>query len=231
MRNQFYKLTVFAVLLFLFSCKDENKINTDFIIYQTNSEKEKTELFWKNDKNIPLKSLKNLKNFVDSEKGNLKFAMNGGMFVENNIPKGLYIEDFQTLNQIDTLSGKGNFYLKPNGIFYITKSNNYEIVTTKNFRFNSDIKYATQSGPMLIVDGKINPIFQKDSKNINIRNGVGILQNGEVVLQCQKKKSAFMISLSYLKIWVAKTQSISMDLFPEYITLKRIGHRKTAILE
>jgi len=180
-----------SVFVFLFSCKKENPINSDFIIYQTNSKNDKVTLFWKNDKNEPLKNIKNLKEFTDSKSENLKFAMNGGMFIKNNIPKGLYIENYQKLNEIDTLSSEGNFYLKPNGIFYITTSNDYKILTSEKFRFNSEIKYATQSGPMLIVDGKVNSIFQKKSKNLNIRNGVGILKNGEVVFAMSKKKINF----------------------------------------
>nr|WP_228420537.1 phosphodiester glycosidase family protein [Chryseobacterium arachidis] len=117
--------------------------------------------------------------------------MNGGMFIENNIPKGLYIENFKTLVPIDTLKGEGNFYLQPNGIFYITKSNKYKIVSTENFKHHSNIKFATQSGPMLINKGKINSIFKQDSKNLNIRNGVGILKNGNPVFVMSKKEINF----------------------------------------
>jgi uncharacterized protein YigE (DUF2233 family) len=110
------------------------------------------------------------------------------MFVQNNIPKGLYIENFKTLNPIDTLAGEGNFYMEPNGILYVTTSNKSIIVSTKNFKTDSSIKFATQSGPMLIINGKINHVFKKHSKNLNIRNGVGILKNGNPVLSCLKKK-------------------------------------------
>jgi len=191
MRNQDYKLLLFLVFIFLFSCKKEEEKNADFVIYQTNPKKDTLKFFWKNDMNIPLKNLKNLKEFVDLKKQNLKFAMNGGMFIQNNIPKGLYIENYKTLIPIDTLSGEGNFYLEPNGVFCVTQSNVYEILPSQDFQFNSKIKYATQSGPMLIVNGKVNAIFQKNSKNLNIRNGVGILKNGEVVFAMSKKEISF----------------------------------------
>lgn len=114
--------------------------------------------------------------------------MNGGIFTENNIPQGLYIENYKTLHPIDTLAGKGNFYMKPNGIFYITSANKFGIVVTENFKENSEIKFATQSGPMLVNKRKINPVFQKNSSNLNIRNGVGILKNGNPVFIMSKKK-------------------------------------------
>lgn len=117
--------------------------------------------------------------------------MNGGMFEPDHTPKGLYIENFKMLKPIDTLQGFGNFYLQPNGIFYLTQNNQPEISETKKYKHNTSIKYATQSGPMLLMDGKINPIFQKDSKNLNIRNGVGILPNGNIVFVMSKKEINF----------------------------------------
>ncbi|PTT72029.1 phosphodiester glycosidase family protein, partial [Chryseobacterium sp. HMWF001] len=62
-----------------------------------------------------------------------------------------------------------------------------------------EIKYATQSGPILLIDGKINPIFKKDSKNINIRNGVGILNDGNIVLIMSKKEVNFYNFASVFK--------------------------------
>jgi len=190
MKKCFKKFLVFSTVLLLLSCKNEEQINSDFIIYRTNS-KDRVELFWKDDENEPLKNLKSLKDFVTSKNQNLKFAMNGGMYIRNNIPKGLYIENYKTLNPIDTLSGDGNFYLKPNGVYCITKSGNYEILPTQYFKPDLEIKFATQSGPMLVINGKINAFFQKNSKNLNIRNGVGILKNGEAVFVMSKKEINF----------------------------------------
>jgi len=146
-----------------------------------------------------LKSIDNLKNKVERDKRRLTFAMNGGMFEMNNSPKGLYIENFKILNKLDTLSGTGNFYLNPNGVFYLTKNNDAELIETKAFKYNSNIKYATQSGPMLLFNGEINPIFQENSQNINVRNGVGILKNGNIVFVMSKKEINFYNFASIFK--------------------------------
>lgn len=183
------RILLFYFITFLVSCKKE--INPDFVIYSVDPEKEKVELFWKNEKDKPLKSIGNLKTYLNSQNKNLKFAMNGGMFAENNTPKGLYIENFKTLNPIDTLKGEGNFYLQPNGIFYITNSNECKIVSTESFTQYPNIKFATQSGPMLIQNGKINSAFQQKSNNLNIRNGVGILKSGNLVFVMSKKEINF----------------------------------------
>lgn len=189
--NSSHRILFFSLLILMISCKKDKEVNPDFVIYSVSPENEKVELFWKNEKNQPLKSIGNLKTYVKTKNKDLKFAMNGGMFIENNIPKGLYIENYKTLNPIDTLNGKGNFYMKPNGIFYITKSNEYKIVPTENFKHYSNIKFATQSGPMLINEGKINSIFQQNSTNLNIRNGVGILKNGNPIFVMSKKEINF----------------------------------------
>lgn len=186
-----YYYLLSALLLFFISCTEKIKDENNFVLYQADLKKQNVKLYWKNNQNEILKSISNLKNDVESRNEKLIFAMNGGMFEADNSPKGLYIENFKTLKFIDTLQGSGNFYLQPNGIFYITQNNQPGIIETKQYKQNTAIKYATQSGPMLLINGKINPIFQKDSKNLNIRNGVGILENGEIIFAMSKKEVNF----------------------------------------
>lgn len=171
---------------FVLSCDKKIKDENNFVIFKVNPKIENIAFYWKDNDGIILKSINNLKDKTQQDKKKLRFAMNGGMFEPNNFPKGLYIENFNILNKIDTLAGKGNFYLKPNGIFYLTRNKGAEIIDTELFRDNPDIQYATQSGPLLLINGKVNPIFKKDSKNINIRNGVGILKNGNVIFIMSK---------------------------------------------
>lgn len=123
--------------------------------------------------------------------------MNGGMYTKDLSPKGLYVENKIEKQKIDTTSGNGNFYLKPNGVFYISKQI-AGIVKTNEFR-NKDVDFATQSGPMLVIDGIIHPDFQESSKNLNIRNGVGVLPNGKVVLAISKEKINFYNFANYFK--------------------------------
>jgi len=185
-------IILFSLLAFvILSCSDKIKNEKDYVIFEANPKTENIKFYWKNDSGQVIKSINNLKKYVESKNENLKFAMNGGIFEINNIPKGLYIENSKILNKIDTLTGNGNFYLQPNGVFYITKNHEPKIVETKKFRFNENIQSATQSGPMLLISGNINPIFQEQSKNVNIRNGVGILENGNIVFVMSKTKVNF----------------------------------------
>lgn len=184
---------------FVLSCNRKAEHEDNFVIFKVNPKVENVSFYWKDDDGTIFKSINKLKRKIERDKKGLKFAMNGGMFNINNIPKGLYIENFKILHHLDTLSGKGNFYLQPNGVFYLTKNKDAEITETKRFVYNSNIKYATQSGPVLLIHGKINPIFKRESKNINIRNGVGILKNGNIVFIMSKTEVNFYNFASVFK--------------------------------
>jgi len=104
----------------------------------------------------------------------LVFAMNAGMYHEDRSPVGLYIENGQQLKRVSTADGPGNFSMKPNGIFYID-GKTAGVVETKAFlKRKLEPQFATQSGPMLVIDGKMHPRFLKDATSRNRRNGVGV---------------------------------------------------------
>jgi uncharacterized protein YigE (DUF2233 family) len=121
----------------------------------------------------------------------LLMAMNGGMFEQDFSPLGLYIENGKMLQSINLRKGNGNFYMEPNGIFFIDKKQKAYVISTKDFHLNDSVSYATQSGPMLLINGAINSKFTAGSKNVNIRNGVGVKPNGEVVFAVSKEEINF----------------------------------------
>lgn len=148
----------------------------------------RVQLFWKDDLGKVLGSLGRLKSYVESRKPRLVFAMNGGMYMEDRSPLGLFIREGKTVRALNTRNGYGNFYLQPNGVFYITTSGKGFVCTTKSFKPGKNIVYATQSGPMLVVEGKIHPEFKKGSSNVFVRNGVGILPDGHMLFAMSKKE-------------------------------------------
>ena len=119
--------------------------------------------------------------------------------MEDRTPLGLYIENKQQVRPLNKARGSGNFYLQPNGVFYITSDNKAAVCQTKDFTNNGKVKYATQSGPLLVVDGEINSVFTKGSSNTNIRNGVGVLPNGEVVFAMSKSLINFYDFAKYFQ--------------------------------
>jgi len=173
------------------------KNDKSFITYIVDTKKQDIKLYWKNDKNQIFKSILNLKDWLAHQNKKLLFAMNGGMYKTDNSPLGLYIENYKTISQHNKRSGYGNFYMKPNGVFYITRDNIPGIVTTMNFTNNGKIKYATQSGPMLVIDRNINSDFKSNSTNTNIRNGVGILPDKKLIFVMSKEEINFYEFASY----------------------------------
>ena len=187
-----------TVTKFAFNQKEKNT-DEKFISYTVDPKKRDLKLYWKDDKQQNFKSILNLKTWLEKNNKKLVFAMNAGMYKEDNSPLGLFIENKKVMSPLNTKSGNGNFYLKPNGVFYITTNNIPVICTTKDFNNNGKIKYATQSGPMLVIDGKIHPEFKEGSKNVNIRNGVGILPDNRIVFAMSKSEINFYDVASYFK--------------------------------
>lgn len=154
-----------------------------YIGYEAKPESSEIRMYWKDEKGTILGSINNLKNYTHQQGLQLLYACNGGMYMQNQAPLGYYIEQGKTLQKINTKNGGGNFYLKPKGVFYLTESNlpgikSIETPEDRIFVQKQKIKYLTQSGPMLVHSNVINSLFTQGSSNINVRNGVGILPNG-----------------------------------------------------
>ena len=109
----------------------------------------------------------------------LVFGMNAGMYHEDRSPVGHYREDGDELKGVIASAGPGNFGMLPNGVFCIGKGH-LEVIETKSYqkRDESDCPSATQSGPMLVIGGKLHPKFLPDSTSRYIRNGVGVNRDG-----------------------------------------------------
>jgi uncharacterized protein YigE (DUF2233 family) len=106
------------------------------------------------------------------------FAMNAGMYGEDGRPIGLAIVEGRQVRAINRRKGGGNFHLMPNGVFQVFRDGRAEVVTTENWTASPDIRLATQSGPMLVTDGKLHPAFDHDGSSRHIRNGVGVAPDG-----------------------------------------------------
>ena len=145
------------------------------------------QLFWKSDKGALFKNNGTLKMYLESAGKKLLMATNAGMYTTENAPKGLYIENGVELRPIDMRSGPAtNFYMQPNGVFYTTAKGAHIAPSALFNKQKEKVLNATQSGPMLVINGNINAQFTRGSKNVNIRNGAGIGKDGKVyfVISC-----------------------------------------------
>ena len=111
----------------------------------------------------------------------IAFATNAGMFDDAGAPIGLMIENGREVHAINRSKGGGNFHLMPNGVFAVRADGRAEVVTSDAYKPAPDIRFATQSGPMLVIDGKLHPRFDADGASRYVRNAVGIAPDGKPV--------------------------------------------------
>lgn len=108
----------------------------------------------------------------------LGFAMNAGMYHRDLSPVGLFIGNGVELAPLITRDGPGNFGLLPNGVF-CWGGGRYRVIESRSFKADRpDCLYATQSGPMLVIKGRLHPKFAASSDSLYIRNGVGVSRDG-----------------------------------------------------
>ncbi|MEM1087041.1 MAG: phosphodiester glycosidase family protein [Pseudomonadota bacterium] len=111
----------------------------------------------------------------------LVFAMNGGMYHEDRSPVGYYRDAYGDRANLNLNDGPGNFHLKPNGVFWI-KSGRAGVLESEAYaKADIDPTYATQSGPMLVIDGEIHPALNPEGVSRKRRNGVGVSADGQTV--------------------------------------------------
>jgi len=108
------------------------------------------------------------------------FAMNAGMFDPEGEPIGYYVEDSRRLTVLNQNEGPGNFHLLPNGVFFGEANGPWHVLDTEAFadRIEDRPQFATQSGPMLVIDGELHPDIDPDGDSRKIRNAVGVDTSG-----------------------------------------------------
>lgn len=136
-------------------------------------QKEQIELFNIDDNGQPYATFGNLDAHLAANNKQLNFAMNAGMFDQNLNAIGYYVENGRVIRKLNRRSGGGNFHLKPNGVFYV-KGKSAGVMETEAYA-RSGIKpdYASQSGPMLVINGNVHPKISAKGTSRKIRNGVG----------------------------------------------------------
>ncbi|NOT41717.1 MAG: hypothetical protein HOP13_14605 [Alphaproteobacteria bacterium] len=103
------------------------------------------------------------------------FAMNAGMFDASGAPIGLFVAKGQEEHALNQQAGSGNFYMQPNGVFFVDEKRQPRVLTTADYASSGVTPvWATQSGPMLVTGGAINAQFGQDGDSRYVRNGVGV---------------------------------------------------------
>jgi uncharacterized protein YigE (DUF2233 family) len=152
---------------------------------------DRLQLFLKDTAGMPFTSFRRLDQALAARGEQLAFAMNAGMYREDYSPLGLLVTDGHQLHQLNLASGYGNFYLKPNGVFVLSASGARIVESTEYRSLQDPAVLATQSGPLLVQDGKINTALNPQGTSRLIRNGVGIVSSTRVVFAISEDPITF----------------------------------------
>jgi uncharacterized protein YigE (DUF2233 family) len=146
-----------------------------FTVVSVDTRREKLELFLNDDVDRPFKGFARLSSWLQGRGKKLTFAVNAGMFEPDFSPVGLLVQDGAEAAPLNLRDGAGNFYMKPNGVFLIAASGPRVVASSEYPALRGKIRLATQSGPLLLRDGKMHPKFAPDSSSRQMRNGVGVV--------------------------------------------------------
>jgi uncharacterized protein YigE (DUF2233 family) len=147
--------------------------------------------FWRDGRGRPFGSIGALRAHVERGGRTLLFATNAGMYRPDQTPVGLYVEDGRELVPLDARRGlPGNFYLPDNGVFFLGEGG-AGIVESSAYPPRGSVRYATQSGPLLVRGGRVNPLFEPGSPNLRIRSGVGVVTADSVVFAISREPVSF----------------------------------------
>jgi uncharacterized protein YigE (DUF2233 family) len=161
-------------------CRDLSFESTPFTVCEADPATETVRLFLNDAEGRPLGTFDNVEAAVSAGNLTLSFAMNAGMYHPDRRPVGLYVEDGQEVSRIVTREGPGNFGLLPNGVLCLTEAR-ARVVESRAFdRERPACLHASQSGPMLVIDGALHPRFLPNSTSRFIRNGVGVDASGRL---------------------------------------------------
>lgn len=169
------------------ACRNEAKNDLQFVVCEFQPAKDDIRLFLNDGNGKPFSDFGPVSAALEAKGEKLLFAMNAGMYTRDRSPVGLYVENYEQKKKLSTKDGPGNFHLKPNGVFLIWAEDGYRgahTMTSEAYRDRMEhdvVKYATQSGPMLVIDSEIHPKFLVDATSRKRRNGVGVRKDGSVV--------------------------------------------------
>jgi uncharacterized protein YigE (DUF2233 family) len=156
------------------ACLPRRFEGSTFTVCRFDPRRDQIRLVWKGRDGAALRGFEALERELGGESRQVRFAMNAGMFDEQGAPIGLYVERGKQLKPLNLNPGPGNFHLKPNGVFVVERNGRVSVMSSAAFKMVKHPLWATQSGPMLLIDGKLHPRFDQDGSSRLVRNGVGV---------------------------------------------------------
>lgn len=159
-------------------CREQSHAGNSYAVCEVDMGQDDLRMFLYDDSGTPFGQFSAVDQALAPHGQTLGFAMNAGMYHEDRAPVGHYVEDGEVIMRVVPGAGPGNFGLVPNGVFCV-REDWAEVIETETFLEMRPIcSYASQSGPMLVIDGALHPRFLPDSTSRYVRNGVGTTADG-----------------------------------------------------
>jgi len=191
-------LALFAFLILAVSvsaetapCQRVTYEHSEYTVCEVDLRRQSVRLFWKKPDGHPYGYLSSLPRALGNHSEHLLFATNGGMYDPENSPVGLYVEGGRELVRANTSAGPGNFHMRPNGVFYVTGDVAGVLETRSFIKRKPQVDFATQSGPMLVIDGKVHTRFARYGGSRKYRAGVGSRDPNSVVFAVSESEVSF----------------------------------------
>jgi uncharacterized protein YigE (DUF2233 family) len=164
-----------------------------FTVCEFLPERHELALVWADSKGRALGSFVALGERGGVDERRVQFAMNAGMFDKTGAPIGLFVANGIETHPANTKTGEGNFYLLPNGVFFMDEARKVRVEATERYLSRVRFKpvWATQSGPMLVIDGQLHAAFQPDGDSRHVRNGVGIASPDRAIFVISEEPVSF----------------------------------------
>ncbi|HEY1940918.1 MAG TPA: phosphodiester glycosidase family protein [Roseiarcus sp.] len=165
--------------------------DADYSICKFDVRRDDIRLYWKDAAGKPYANFSTLAQTLKERGRALRFAMNAGMFETDLSPVGLFVENGRRIRPADTRAGESNFHLKPNGVFWIGESSAGVTETSRYLANPPAARFATQSGPMLVIDGRIHPKILPTGTSEKVRNGVCVRDGATAVFAISETSVTF----------------------------------------
>ena len=173
------------------TCAPREFNSARYTICSFDARRDDIRLYWADAQHKPYGSFAALSQALAAHGRTLRFAMNAGMFGDDLAPVGLYVEDGQRRVRADTRAGPSNFHLLPNGVFWIGDGVAGVEETSRYLAEAPAARFATQSGPMLVIDGRIHPRILPTGTSAKIRNGVCVRDGTSVIFAIAEEPVTF----------------------------------------
>jgi uncharacterized protein YigE (DUF2233 family) len=169
-----------------------------FTTIRVDARTERIELFLRDDAGRAFGRFERLRSWLAGRNERLRFAMNAGMFQPDLSPVGLLVQDGRQVSPLNLSDGAGNFFLKPNGVFFVSESGPRIVESTDYPALARGVRLATQSGPLLVRNGVLHPAINAGSTSRLLRNGVGI-SGGAVMFVISEQPVNFYEMATYFR--------------------------------